>query len=292
VERGVGAVEAFDDAARRLEEADPDRLAVALPTGDGERAEASVAAAAAARSQDDRDDEAALFHWAHALAHDPGDEDLRRRFALVAARLLDQEASEANELRAALRAVERPAPARGAETRNEDALDDALRSLRGLAGRVAAIAPEPAPRHGQLERYEALLAELPDELAGGRVLEVRPLRWEELDPRELGRFDVIRADGLLDQELRPLAALEHVRELLADDGRLYLGFTRVADAERSAYVRLLDAAPDGAIHTLPGRTALRWMVESAGLSPLREIAVEASERNGIPVERGYLELAT
>jgi hypothetical protein len=33
------------------------------------------------------------------------------------------------------------------------------------------------------------------------------------------------------------------------------------------------------------------MVEAAGLSPLREIGVEPSEVDGIPVECGYLEVA-
>jgi hypothetical protein len=82
-----------------------------------------------------------------------------------------------------------------------------------------------------------------------------------------------------------------MRELLADGGRLYLGFTRVAEAERSEYVRLVEGAPDRDLHSLPGATALTWMVEAAGLSSLREIGVGPSELSGIPVESGYLELA-
>src|SRR5215207_3538570 len=173
-------------------------------------------------------------------------------------------------------------------------------------------------------RHEALLAELPDDLAGRRILDVpsnagyvafalslrgaeqliacepspshhqalalerlyssgvdfRPLGWADLHSRELGRFDLIHADGLLDGEFRPFPALEQVRELLAEDGRLYLGFTRLAAAERSVYVRLVERGRDANLNGLPGRVALRWMVEAAGLSLLREIGVRSSDLDG------------
>lgn len=380
----VGAVAAFEAIAQRLGEAAPDRLADALPTGEQERAEASAAAAEASRSVQDRDDVATLFHLARALAHEPGDRDLRRRFAGVAARLLDEETRATDERRAALQALSLPRRARRTQIREGAPVAEALGSLRELTARVSALAVEPArqpraltamlervdaaersERAGALNqlrglgpwtqgpfpvapgveigrlgtrsrRHGALLAELPDDLAGRRVLDVpsnagyvafalslrgpeqvvaceprrsfhhqglalerlyssgvdfRPLGWEELDPRELGRFDLIHADGLLDGELRPVPALEHMRELLADGGRLYLGFTRAADVERSEYVRLVEGAPDRDLHALPGATALTWMVEAAGLSSLREIGVGPSELGGIPVESGYLELA-
>jgi hypothetical protein len=304
----VGAVAAFDTLVRRLGEAAPDRLADAVGVGDAERADASAAAAAASRSEQEHDDEAALAHLARALAHDPADRDVRRRFARLAARLLDYAARTADERRYALERLSRPAPRWSASAGDDEPLDGALRSLRELIPRVSAAAPEPTPPP-DIARQEALLAELPDDLAGRRVLDVpgnardvmlalrrrgaeelMALGWEELDPRELGRFDLIHADGLLDGALRPLAALEHVRDLLADGGRLYLGFTRAADTERSEYVRLLDDG-NGEVSGLPGRTALTWIVDAAGLSTLREIGVGPSERNGLPVECGYLELA-
>jgi hypothetical protein len=302
----VAAVAAFDAVARRLGEAAPDQLADALPIGDEERADASAAAAEASRSERDRDDEAALAHLARALAHHPADRDIRLEFARVAAGLLGDGARAAEEGRAALRVLSRPGPGWRPQIPGGEPLDEALRSLRELIPRVSAAAPGGTPPR----RHEALLAELPDDLAGRRVLDVpstggdvlpaltergaeqvTAVGWEELDPRELGRFDLIHSDGLLDGELRPLPALEQVRELLADGGRLYLGFTRVAAAERSEYVRLVEGGQDGELEALPGRTALRWMLEAAGLSALREIGVGPSERNGIPVECGYLELA-
>ena len=379
----IDAVATFDAMARRLGEAAPDRLAAVLPTGDADRAEASAAADAASRSEDDRDDEAALFHWARAFAHAPGDREPRRRLARLATRLLDEEAGAAEERRTALGALALPGPAWSAHTRQEEPLDTALRTLRELTARVPTIAPEPAPRPRALTamlervsavdpgertaavtrlrklgpweqgpfpvatglefgqtatrswRHEALLAKLPDDLAGRRVLDVpsnagyvafalslrgpegviacepgpahhqalalerlyssgvdfRPLGWADLHPPELGRFELIHADGLLDGDFRPFPALERVRELLADDGRLYLGFTRLAAAERSVYVRLVAGGRDGNLNGLPGGMALRWMVEAAGLSLLREIGVRSSDLDGIPVECGYLELA-
>jgi Glycosyl transferase family 2 len=305
----VSAVAGFDAIARRLHEAAPDRLADALPVGNPERAEASVAAAAASRSEQDRDDEAALAHLARALALDPSDRDIRLRLAGVAARRLEDGARVAEEGRAALQAISQPGLEWSPRTNEVDPVDEAIQCLRELTARVSAAAPESVhkPRAG---RHEALLAELPEDLAGRRVLDVpsraddvplalgergaeqlTALEWEELDPDEVGRFDLIHADGLLDRELRPLPALEQMRELLADGARLYLGFTRTTAAERSEYVRLVESGPGGDVGALPGRTALSWMVEAAGLSPLREIGVEPSERSGIAVECGYLELA-
>jgi SAM-dependent methyltransferase len=373
----IGAVTAFGALARRLGEAAPDGLAEALPTPEEERIEASLAAAAASLSEQDRDHEAALLHWAHAIAHDPGDQDLRRKFARTAARLLDEQARAVNEQKAELRELSRLALA----AREAEPVDDALQGLRDLASRVSETAPEPAPAASPLgallERVDAvdraeraaalaevrehrpwtqgpfpvtpvvqvglgtpawrhgeLLAGLSDELAGLRVLDVpsnagyvafalslrgpeelvacepgrfhhqalaldrlyssgvdfRQLGWDDLDPHELGHFDLIHADGLLHREFRPIPALERVRDLLAEGGRLYLGFTRITDPERSEYVRFLDSAPEGDVRVLPGRTALSWMIEAAGLSTLRELAVAQSECSGIPVESGYLEL--
>jgi len=303
----IAAVAAFDAVARQLGEAAPERLADVLATDEAGRAEAAAEAAAASESERDRDDAAMVFQLARALAHEPRDQDHRRRFVRAATRLLEDEAQLAEEQRAALETMSQPVPA----------AEEPLQTIRALGARLAAVGPghELGGLGAHQRRHEALLAELPDDLAGRRVLDVpseparfhdqavalerllssgaefRRLAWEDLDPREQGRFDLVHADGLLDGHFRPLPALQHIRELLADDGRLYLGFTRLAAAERSPYVQLVDPGPDGHVAGLPGRAALSWMVEAAGLSPLREIGVEPSELDGIPVECGYLELA-
>jgi hypothetical protein len=295
----IAVVGEFDGAARRLAEAAPDQLAEALPIGDEDRIEASAAAAAAALSEHDTDHDAALFHWAHALAHDPGDEGHRRAFARCATRLLDHEAEAVDERRAVLGALWRPRPGRRLGERAGEPLDEALRAIRDLTARLWEVAPEPdappseppadAARATPAERHQALLAELADDLGGLRILHVRS--WADLDSREPGGFDLIHADGLLEEELRVLPALERLRDLLADGGRLYLGFTRAASPERSEYVRLVNGGGDGHVRVLPGRTALGWLVEAAGLTMHRELAVARTEWSGIPVERGYLELS-
>jgi hypothetical protein len=303
----IAAVAAFDAIARQLGDAAPERLSDVLETDEAGRAEAAAEAAAASVGEQDRDDEATLFHLARALAHEPRDQDRRRRFGRAATRLLEDEARLAEKQQAALRAMSQPGPP----------AEEALQTIPALGARLAAVGngPELVRRGSRRRRHEALLAELPGDLAGRRVLDVpsepgglhdqamaleglfssgaefRRLAWEDLDPHEQGRFDLVHADGLLDGHFRPLPALQQMRELLADDGRLYLGFTRLAAAERSPYVRLVDPAPDRRVAALPGRAALSWMVEAAGLSPLREIGVEPSELDGIPVECGYLELA-
>jgi hypothetical protein len=73
--------------------------------------------------------------------------------------------------------------------------------------------------------------------------------------------------GVLYHEMHPLALLQHLRAMLSDDGTLLFGSMMLADAELSEYARFVPHAyyGDPTWWWVPGRLAMRWMLEAAGL---------------------------
>lgn len=90
--------------------------------------------------------------------------------------------------------------------------------------------------------------------------------WQRLDPEEHGTFDLIHCNGVLYHEPNPLGMLRSLRSMLAPDGELLLGSMMLADAEMSEYARFVrhDYAGDPTWWWVPGRLALRWMMDSSG----------------------------
>ena len=90
--------------------------------------------------------------------------------------------------------------------------------------------------------------------------------WQRLHPELHGRFDFIHCHGVLYHEPDPLGLLQKLRAMVADDGELLFGSILHASPDASEYVRFVpDAyAGDRTWWFLPGRLAMRWMLEAAG----------------------------
>ncbi len=114
--------------------------------------------------------------------------------------------------------------------------------------------------------------------------------WQELDPNVHGEFDLIHCNGVLYHEPHPLAMLQRLRSMLAPNGQLLLGSMMLASAELSEHVRFVrhDYAGDPSWWWVPGRLALRWMMDACGLDceplPIRFSALAGS----FEVINGYL----
>lgn len=99
--------------------------------------------------------------------------------------------------------------------------------------------------------------------------------WQRLDPEVHGTFDLIHCNGVLYHEPNPLGMLLRLRAMLAPGGELLFGSMMLPDAEVSEYVRFVrnEYAGDPTWWWVPGRLAIRWMMDACGLEaellPLR-----------------------
>ena len=93
--------------------------------------------------------------------------------------------------------------------------------------------------------------------------------WQQLDPDRHGSFDLVHCNGVLYHEPNPMGMLQRLRAMLAPDGELLLGSMMLADPLTSEYARFVrhDYAGDPSWWWVPGRLALRWMMDAAGLDP-------------------------
>ncbi len=68
------------------------------------------------------------------------------------------------------------------------------------------------------------------------------------------------------------------------------GAQQLADPERSEYLRFVPDrhAGDPLLWFIPGRLALRWMVQTAGFDVEAEFGESEGPREGFPVLTGYL----
>ncbi len=90
--------------------------------------------------------------------------------------------------------------------------------------------------------------------------------WQQLDPELHGKFDLVHCNGVLYHEPNPLGMLQQLRKMVADGGELLLGSMMLADAELSEYARFVrhTFAEDPTWWWVPGRLALRWMMDACG----------------------------
>lgn len=115
--------------------------------------------------------------------------------------------------------------------------------------------------------------------------------WEELDPQRHGKFDLVHCNGVLYHEAHPLLLLQYLREMVAKDGRVLIGTMMLADPEMSEHVRFVPGPYHGdpTWWWVPGRLAMRWMLESVGFT----VECEFGESNGpageFPVVTGYFQ---
>lgn len=141
--------------------------------------------------------------------------------------------------------------------------------------------------------WEAMLDELPDDLAGSRLLELTDpgtkgltadalvdrgageiVLWDR--PQELPAggekgFDFVLCRDALSSCPYPLALLAGLWRLTSVGGTLLLDSEIGEGAEHSQYARFVPAERSGG-GWVPGRLALRWMVETSGFDVERWLA--------------------
>jgi SAM-dependent methyltransferase/predicted O-methyltransferase YrrM len=112
--------------------------------------------------------------------------------------------------------------------------------------------------------------------------------WQQLDPSVHGRFDYVHCHGVLYHEPNPLGMLLRLRSMLADDGEMLFGSMLHASAEQSEYIRFVpDAyAGDKTWWFVPGRLAMRWMLEVTGFE-VQELILTEGPRGEFRTLNGY-----
>jgi SAM-dependent methyltransferase len=116
------------------------------------------------------------------------------------------------------------------------------------------------------------------------------VQWQDLDPDLHGVFDVVHCNGVLYHELHPLLMVERLREMTSNDGEIFLGSMILEAAEVSEYMRFVPGEyfGDPTWWWVPGRLALRWMLEVTGLVVEDEFGAAPGPPGDFHVANGYL----
>ncbi len=119
-------------------------------------------------------------------------------------------------------------------------------------------------------------------------IDLRQIGWQQLESQELGRFDLIHCNGVLYHEPNPLGMLLRLRSMLAEDGEMLFGSMLHGSAEQSEYIRFVpDAyAGDKTWWFVPGRLAMRWMLEVTGFE-VEELSVAEGPRGEFRTVNAY-----
>lgn len=200
------------------------------------------------------------------------------------------------------------------------ALAELVEQLPAAAAREAEPADEP--------RWRELAPQLPDRLARGRALVIggpaiedarqlaargaayvlacapppecdgalgdpidcQPLGWQELDPELHGTFDLVLCNDLVHRVTEPLTLLRALRAIAGDGATLLIGAMMIDDPERSEYLRFVPDryAGDPSWWFIPGRLALRWLLQAGGFVVETELAEREGPRDLFPVVEAYL----
>lgn len=122
-------------------------------------------------------------------------------------------------------------------------------------------------------------------------VDFQSLGWQDLDPAVHGTFELVHCHGVLYHDMHPMALLQRLREMLAPGGTLFFGSMMLADPEMSEYARFVPGAyyGDATWWWVPGRLAMRWMLESVGLEVRRQLAVHDGPPGEFATINGYFE---
>lgn len=120
-------------------------------------------------------------------------------------------------------------------------------------------------------------------------VELENIGWQELSTAGHGRFDLIHCNGAFQHEPRMLEMLTRLREMLIDDGELFFGTMLLANPEFSEYVRFVPGSyyADPTWWWVPGRLAMRWMLEAAGFTLVGEFGMHDGPPGEFGVINGY-----
>jgi SAM-dependent methyltransferase len=148
-----------------------------------------------------------------------------------------------------------------------------------LRGAEEVVACEPFAFFRQMQFLESIYETGTD---------LRQIGWQQLDPQELGRFDLIHCNGVLYHEPNPLGMLLRLRSMLTDDGEMLFGSMLHGSADESEYIRFVpDAyAGDKTWWFVPGRLAMRWMLEVTGFA-VEELLVAEGPRGEFRTLNAY-----
>ncbi len=119
-------------------------------------------------------------------------------------------------------------------------------------------------------------------------IDLRQIGWQQLNPHELGRFDLIHCNGVLYHEPNPLGMLLRLRSMLAENGEMLFGSMLHGSADQSEFIRFVpDAyAGDKTWWFVPGRLAMRWMLEVTGFA-VEELIVAEGPRGEFRTLNAY-----
>lgn len=121
-------------------------------------------------------------------------------------------------------------------------------------------------------------------------IDYQPLGWQELDPARHGTFDLILCSDLVHRVTEPLTLLRTLRLMVNEGAVLLIGAMMIDDPERAEYLRFVPDryAGDPSWWFVPGRLALRWLLQAAGFVAEAEFAEREGPRDLFPVVSAYL----
>jgi SAM-dependent methyltransferase len=120
-------------------------------------------------------------------------------------------------------------------------------------------------------------------------VDLQQIGWQDLDPDRHGRFDMVHCHGVLYHELSPFALLERLYEMTEPGGTLFLGSMMLPEPELAEYARFIPGSyfEDETWWWVPGRDALRGMIEAAGFRVEARFGEGGGPAGEFPVITGY-----
>lgn len=114
--------------------------------------------------------------------------------------------------------------------------------------------------------------------------------WQDLDRASHGTFDLVHCHGVLYHEPNPMGLLARLWQMTAPGGTLLLGSMMLADPTLSEYARYVPLSyyGDPTWWWVPGRLALRWMVETAGFDVDAAFGESPGPPGEFPTINGYV----
>jgi SAM-dependent methyltransferase len=120
-------------------------------------------------------------------------------------------------------------------------------------------------------------------------IDIRPIGWQGLRPETHGTFDLVHCNGVFYHELHLVKMLQHLRRMLKPGGTLLLGSIMLAAPELSEYARFVPGAyyADPTWWWVPGRLALRWMLDTAGFVVHEQFGTHPGPPGEFPTINAY-----
>lgn len=121
--------------------------------------------------------------------------------------------------------------------------------------------------------------------AGGHAI-----HWHELASQSHGTFDLVHCGLVLHRCPDPMRLLDTLRDVTAPGGTLLMATMMLADPERSEYLRFVPAGhgSDPSAWFVPGRLAVRWMLQAAGYDVQEQFGEQAGPGDRLALVTAYL----